>query len=211
MSFFKKKINKNKIKKKKPEYKGNNPFMKFWKFLKKDTWQSWLVSLILAFVLIKWVFFPLLSLSLGTSLPLVVVESCSMYHSTGYDDWWQRNAIWYEREGIKKSDFRDFPFKNGLNKGDIIVVTGYGLKEKGDVIIFNAGQRFPLIHRLVFDDPFGTKGDNNNIQLPIEEVIPEEQILGRAVLKVPALGWLKLVFFEGTKPSQERGFCKEVT
>ena len=189
--------------------KNKNLFKKFWEFLKADTWQSWVVSLILAFIIIKFMFFPLLSFSLGTQLPLVVVESCSMYHSTGFDDWWQRNSVWYEREGITKSDFREYSFKGGLNKGDIVLVTGRGGRDIGDVIIFEANQRFPLIHRLVMEQPYGTKGDNNNVQLDIETSIDEEEILGRAVFRVPALGWLKLAFFEGSKPPNERGFCKE--
>ena len=53
---------------------------KFWAFLQEDSWQSWVVSLILIIIIIKFVFFPLLSFVTGTTLPLVVVESCSMYH-----------------------------------------------------------------------------------------------------------------------------------
>ena len=75
---------------------------KFWKFLKKDTWQSWVVSLILAFIIIKFIFFPGLSFVMGTSLPLVVVESCSMYHEADFEKWWESNSAWYERNGITK-------------------------------------------------------------------------------------------------------------
>ena len=55
--------------------KSNNPLLKFWKFLKADTWQSWLISMILLVIIIKFIFFPLLSLITGSSLPLVVVDS----------------------------------------------------------------------------------------------------------------------------------------
>ena len=97
---------------------------KFWRFLKKDTWQSWIVSLILAFVFIKFLFFPFLSWTFATDLPLVVVESCSMYHQDDFDSWWKRNGVWYEEHGISFEEFEGFKFKNGLNKGDIILVSG---------------------------------------------------------------------------------------
>src|SRR3972149_2052785 len=107
-------------------------------YLKKDTWDSWLVSLVLVFVFIKFIFFPLLSLVTGSPLPLVVVESCSMYHETNFDSWWDKNSAWYEQKGISKSDFLEYNFKNGLNKGDIILTWGYSTPKKGDIIIFNA-------------------------------------------------------------------------
>lgn len=181
---------------------------RFWNFLKEDTWQSWIVSLILAFVVIKFIFFPTLSYTLNTSLPLVVVESCSMYHGEGFDEWWKNNEVWYQRKDIGKIHFEKFPFKNGLNKGDIVLVSGRGTPEKGDVIIFESGFQHPLIHRIVTNDPLGTKGDNNGAQLPSEKNIHKDMILGKAVAKVPALGWVKLIFFEGMRPSSQRGFCK---
>ena len=63
---------------------------KFKRFLKKswqiiwkdDSLKGWIISLIFIFVVIKFIFFPLLNLATGTSLPLAIVESCSMYHGT---------------------------------------------------------------------------------------------------------------------------------
>ncbi|MEK6915069.1 MAG: hypothetical protein AABW89_00825 [Nanoarchaeota archaeon] len=180
---------------------------KFWGFLKEDTWQSWIVSLVLAFVLIKFVFFPFLSWAFATSLPLVVVESCSMYHQDDFDSWWDRNGIWYEEHGIDKGVFEK-NFKNGLNKGDIVFVTGRGTYETGDVLIFNSQYKYPLIHRLVRLEPYDTKGDNNFAQLPGELGIEEEQFVGKAIGRIPGLGWIKLVFFEAARPAEQRGFCK---
>jgi signal peptidase I len=189
--------------------KRGNFLARFWGFLKEDTWQSWLVSLILAFVIIKFIFFPVLSFAMGTPLPLVVVESCSMYHSTDFDGWWESNAVWYDRKDITKGDFEDFPFSGGLSKGDIILVSGWGGHEVGDVIVFESQFRFPLIHRVVEINPVvGTKGDNNFNQLPQEREISEEEILGKSLVRVPGLGWVKLIFFEGSRPSDQRGFCK---
>jgi len=193
---------------------------KFWKFLKEDSWQSWIVSLILMVLFIKLIFFPLLSLLTGTSLPLLVVESCSMYHSSSFETWWSANGAWYEQKGINKTDFINYNFKNGLNKGDIIFVTEVNQLKKGQVIIFQPNQdslaKHPIIHRIIYLNQTQTKGDNNQEQLTLnnnilkvdETSIPKENIMGKAVFKIPALGWVKLIFFEPLRPENERGFCK---
>lgn len=183
---------------------------KFWKFLNQDTWQAWLVSLVLAFIIIKFIFFPLLSFALGTSLPLVVVESCSMYHKTGnLEDWWANRGVWYNGVNITEDDFSEYSFNSGLNKGDIILVYGRGEVDKGDVIIFNtdAGYKYPIIHRVVSVEPLETKGDNNPAQLSAERGIEKSQIVGKAVVRIPAIGWVKLILFEFMKPQNERGLC----
>ena len=184
-----------------------------WKFLKKDTWQSWIVSIILIIIGIKWVFFPIDSLITGALLPLVVIESCSMYHNTGFDNWWKDNAAWYESQGITKAEFENFPFENGLNKGDIIFVWGKGAYKQGDVIIFNAPTQYPIIHRLSSTSPLSTKGDNgftNPGRLPngLEENIAQEKVIGKAVGRIPFLGWVKLIFFEPSRAPSARGLCK---
>jgi len=180
---------------------------KFINYLKKDSWDSWLVSLALVFVFIKFIFFPLLSLATGSSLPLVVVESCSMYHETNFEDWWFKNSAWYEQNDISKEDFMQYSFKNGLNKGDIIITWNYGEYKKGDIIIFSAPTQYPLIHRIISDNKLSTKGDHNPGQLTIEEEISEDKIIGKAIAKIPLLGWLKLIFFEPFKSSDQRGLC----
>jgi signal peptidase I len=196
-----------------------NYLKNFWAFLKEDSWQSWVVSLVLLLVLIRFIIFPGLSFVTGSPLPLVVIESCSLYHQSSFDDWWFEKGAWYESHGIEKEDFKDFPFYNGLNKGDIILVWGRGDYETGDIIIFEpnpgAKARHPIIHRIVSESPIGTKGDHNNKQLVsgnniegIDETnIPEEMIIGKSVVRVPLLGWVKLIFFEPLKVPGQRGFC----
>lgn len=191
---------------------------KFWNFVWKDNsvW-SWLTALILAFIIVKFIFFPLLSLATGTALPLVVVESSSMHHSSnyienllltfgGFSDWWNQYSDWYEDNNITKEEFSNFPLRTGFDKGDIMFVIGDSSPEIGDVIIFEANQAYPIIHRVVNIQEinnqiiYSTKGDNNNepgrAQLPIETSIKESQIIGKAVLRIPLLGWVKLVFVE---------------
>ena len=180
---------------------------RFWTFLKEDTWQSWIVSLILILIFIKLIFFPLLSLITGAPLPLVVVESCSMYHESSFDNWWENNQDFYISKNISKSDFSSFPSHSGLNKGDIIIVWGHSSYKKGDIIIFNANTKYPIIHRLISTAPFATKGDHNQGQLSSEKNVPDDAILGKAVAKIPFLGWIKLIFFEFVKPKDQRGLC----
>ena len=194
---------------------------KLWHLLwKDDSWKGWIFSIIFLFVFIKFIFFPLLSLITGTALPLVIVESCSMYHSgnllSNFDNWWLENGNKYSQFEIIKEEFLNFRFKKGFNKGDILFVLGANPKKikVGDVIIFEAGQKNPLIHRVVEITEengkkfFSTIGDNNPSQLQIETRIKEEQLVGKAVLKIaPYAGWTKLIFFEGLRNKSERGFC----
>ena len=183
---------------------------KFWEFLKADTWQSWLVSIILVIIIIKFIFFPILSLVTGTQLPLVVVESCSMYHESRFDSWWQQNNVWYEENNITKSDFQSYWLKSGLNKGDIVLVKGSDIYKKGDIIIFSSTEtQYPIIHRVISTLPLQTKGDHNPGQIVgIENNIAKEQVIGKAVGRIPALGWIKLIFFEPFKSAEQRGLCR---
>ncbi len=183
---------------------------KFAKFMKEDSWQSMLVSLVLAFLVIKFIIFPILITLTGTALPLVIVESCSMYHhESGFDKTFTSSV--YSDYGISLENTSDWSFKNGFSKGDIIFVLGPKDLEIGDVIIFNGGQSNPIIHRLIsVGDSFTTKGDNyitNKGVGSFEKKIYEEQILGKAVFRIPFLGWIKLIFFDWRNPVSARGLC----
>ncbi|NCN98595.1 hypothetical protein COU62_02090 [Candidatus Pacearchaeota archaeon CG10_big_fil_rev_8_21_14_0_10_35_219] len=126
------------------------------------------------------------------------------------DDWWAENELWYERQNITKEDFQDYSFKNGLDKGDIILLWNRGDRELGDIIVFEAGFNNPLIHRIVEknETAFETKGDNNFGQLAAERNIYPSNVLGKGIAKIPGLGWIKLIFFEGSRPAEQRGFCR---
>ncbi|RMD66637.1 S26 family signal peptidase [Candidatus Pacearchaeota archaeon] len=197
----------------------NQALKKFWRFLNEDNWKSTAVLLLLIIIFIRFIFFPTLSFITASPVPIVIVESCSMYHDRSFDAWWDFNNFWYVKHNISKKDFEKFPFKNGLNKGDVIFVWGRSPVKQGDVIIFkpnpNSIARNPIIHRVISLSPLATKGDNNQIQLvpgnninSIDEThISEEQVMGKAVLRIPYIGWLKLVLFEPLRPANERGFC----
>ena len=149
---------------------------KVWWFIWEDNsiW-SWLVNIVLSFVLIKFIVYPVLGLLLGTGFPIVAVVSSSMEHNAGFDSWWADNSDWYENMDIDYDEFKDFRFRNGFNKGDIMIL--YGKKPNkvnvGDVIVFKSYRPDPIIHRVVniWEDGgyhYHTKGDNkpNSIQSP---------------------------------------------
>ncbi|PJE81804.1 signal peptidase I [Candidatus Pacearchaeota archaeon CG10_big_fil_rev_8_21_14_0_10_32_42] len=196
---------------------------KFWFVVwKDDSLKGWIISFIFLLIIIRGIFFPLLSLVTGTPLPLAIVESCSMYHKgnilSDFDGWWKNHEGKYFMFGISNEEFGNFHFKNGFNKGDILFVTGIKPEnvQEGDIIIFDAGGGTPIIHRVVNltlengEYYFSTIGDNNNGQLAVETRINENQIVGKPRANIlPYLGWIKLIFFEGTKSPQQRGFCSE--
>ncbi len=188
---------------------------KFWKFIWNDnSILSWVVSFILAFLLVKFAIYPLIGLMFGTSYPIVAVVSCSMEHNAqsdcsfdhlDFDEWWNVRSGWYIDSGFTKEQFKDYIFKNGFDKGDIIILRGNKAKDikVGDVIVFQSTSNYPVIHRVVnkWDDNgyhFQTKGDNNpdSYGALMERDITGERILGRAIFKVPKIGWVKIGFSE---------------
>jgi len=198
-----------------------NNLKKFWDFIwNDDSWQSWVVSLILAFLIIKFIFFPLLSLIFGSSMPLVVVESSSMHHdgffisnwfqlSSSFNAWWDQYNGWYLNKNITIEGAKNWPLKTGFEQGDIIVLWRPTHLQIGDIIVFSANTQHPIIHRIInitTDNTnrtiYSTKGDNNNLpggeQHPFEKQIAEEQIIGKAIFIIPKLGWIKLFLFRIT-------------
>ena len=206
------------FKKKVKEY-----WKKFWFLLwKDDSFKGWLFSIIFLFLFIKLIFFPGLSLITGTSLPLAIVESCSMYHQgnlfSNFDSWYEKHDDKYAELVINKLEFEEFPFKKGFNKGDILFIVGTPSEKLkiGDVIIFEGDRKNPIIHRIIKITEkdskliFSTIGDNNPSQLSVEKEISKDQIIGRAVFRLaPYIGWGKLIFFEPMRPESEKGFCSE--
>jgi signal peptidase I len=219
---------------------------------------SWLANLALAFIVIKFILYPLLGLLFGSTLPVVAVVSSSMDHdaldgsicgvavSETYQDtldtYWNTCGGWYESRNIDKETFQSYPFRGGFNKGDIMVIVGpqRGTIEVGDVIVFQAQQQYPIIHRVVSVQQrngttyYSTKGDHNPQQIAeyvvvdprgfasyceqngvaapcsygrrvtadtpgavalFDEInIPREAVIGRAVLRIPWFGWVKIGF-----------------
>lgn len=183
---------------------------KVWHFIwEDDSIWSWVVNIILAFVLIKFIVYPGLGFALGTSHPVVAVVSESMEHNTGFEEWWPEGGKWYEQNSIPKNIFTTFPLRNGFNKGDIIVLGSAAMHkvDVGDIIVFQTRKPDPIIHRVVKKwDVEGiffltTKGDNYEtnrapIKSPLidETQIVQEQLIGKALIRIPLLGYIKIWF-----------------
>ena len=172
---------------------------KVWKFLwYDDSVLSWIVSIILAFLIVKFIIYPGLGLVLGTGYPVVAVVSSSMHHEGNFNEWYNEKGEWYNRYDYTKGQINEWSFSNGFNKGDIMVLKGAKNIEIGDVIVFNGNSNNPIIHRVVFigNDYYQTKGDNNmdSFQQLGETNIKKEQIIGKAVLRIPFLGYIKILF-----------------
>src|SRR3989344_5532830 len=82
-------------------------FKKIYTFIfHDDSALSWIVNIVLAFLLVKFIIYPGLALLLGSSLPLVAVISGSMEHEGfAFDAWWEANGQWYEEQSITKEMF----------------------------------------------------------------------------------------------------------
>jgi len=186
---------------------------KTWHFIwEDDSVLSWIVNIILAFILIKFIVYPGLGFAFGTSYPIVAVVSGSMEHDGSFDEWWESSAVcskeqctqglWYEENDIEKEAFLNFKLKNGFNKGDIIFLRG--AKEEnikiGDVIVFfSPFKKEPIIHRVAQIDSdeeyiYQTKGDHNVASGKYDVNIHNNQVIGKAWFKVPYLGWIKIGF-----------------
>ncbi len=93
--------------------------------------------------------------------------------------------------------------------GDAVVVYGNGEIKVGDIIVFDAYKKgcrdaygrivtYPIIHRVIKineDGTYETKGDHNLFQLPngCESRISREYVYGKAILKIPLVGWPKKI------------------
>jgi len=184
-----------------------NVLKKTWHFIwEEDSALSWIVNIILAIVIIKFIVYPGLGFAFGTGYPVVAVVSDSMEHSgMTFDSWWSMHENFYNSKNITRSEFETLSFTSGFNKGDLMVL--FGTKPEkvkiGEVIVFMAGRPDPIIHRVVDIKNvngtyiFQTKGDKNSGQIVTswldETNVKQSSIVGKAVFRIPYLGWVKIV------------------
>ena len=186
---------------------------KVWHFVwEEDSLASWLVNVVLAFVIIKFLLYPGLGFALGTQAPIVAVVSGSMEHDLNFEGFWTQGTCcngacsheevqgkYYENINISRELFTSFRFLNGFNKGDIMVLYSSKEAKVGDVIVYVTNRPDPIIHRVirVSDEGekkvFWTKGDHNCDVGEFEKGIQEDHVIGKAVWRVPFLGWVKIV------------------
>ena len=128
-----------------------------------------------------------------------------------FDNYWDVCGWWYKNIGITKEEFKSYPFSEGFDKGDVIVLyrANKNNLEKGDILVFQAGKPQPIIHRVIKvweekgDTFYQTKGDHNSKSIGpgLEETkISEKRILGKGILRVPYLGWMKILFVDAVRP-----------
>lgn len=187
----------------------------FWDFLwNDDSALSWVLNIMVAFLVIKFLVYPGLGLIFGTQFPIVAVVSGSMEHDKSFERWWQTPALceryctqeeFYAGFGITRERFETFDFPDGFNTGDIMMLVGTPTEhlQVGDVVVFFSAAGEPIIHRIISkkENPnlFRTKGDHNTASIitpGLNEVdIPQNKIIGKAVIRIPYLGWIKIIFF----------------
>ena len=171
---------------------------KIWRFIwYDDSLLSWIVNILLAFLIVKFLVYPGLGLMLGTTHPVVAVVSGSMHHDGDFERWYQERGSWYN---FSKEEIKEWPFSNGFNRGDIMILKKAKNIRIGDIIVFYGNSNNPIIHRVVFmgDDYYQTKGDNNfdSFSQLGEMNIKKEKIIGEAIGRVPLLGYVKILFSE---------------
>ncbi len=193
-------------------------------FWHEDTLGSWLLNIVVAFLVIRFLVYPILGAVLGTNFPIVAVVSESMEHSIyndaicgnqrsdykeSFDNYWDTCGNWYQQHNITKEQFSSFSFRDGFNKGDVIILWRANHLKVGDVLVFQASRAQPIIHRIVAIKTengktyYQTKGDHNGDSIASvlgETHIDTSRIEGKGVIRIPYLGWLKILFVEALKP-----------
>lgn len=126
-----------------------------------------------------------------------------------FDNYWTVCGSWYEEKNISKQEFEDYPLHHGFNKGDVIILWRAKNVEKGDVLVFQGDRPQPIIHRVVktwMEDNqkfYQTKGDHNRDSIASglsETKIGQQRVYGKGIIRIPYLGWVKLIFVQIVKP-----------
>jgi signal peptidase I len=173
------------------------------KLLKNDLIKTAVALALIAAIVLG--FFFGLSIILGTSMPLRVVESGSMCTEPMMCDGWSH------------------PFTPTLHVGDIIIIQAVNPADlnvdypNSDIIVYqnpNDPTGTPIVHRIVanYTDEngtlrFQTKGDGNGENWPAipdqsqydshslwttGEGVSQDQVLGKVIMRIPILGWITL-------------------
>lgn len=149
----------------------------FWHYLwYDDSIGSYIVNFIVAFIFIKFIFFPAVGFALNNDYPIVAIVSGSMEHkivdhricsnyvldtskkSLDTDEWWKMCGNYYVSSfNITREKYDEFDYTNGLNIGDVMILYGSEPKdiEVGDILVFVPQskaffeQKGPVIHRVV--------------------------------------------------------------
>jgi hypothetical protein len=183
--------------KKKPQNSGNI-FKKIYNFLwvSENPW-SYVAFIIVAFILLRFIVFPVFLYSTGYSDVAAVVSGSMRHDGVQFNHTF---GTWLEFNGFTQEELSKWPYQDGLAIGDVIFVKVTAPEDikVGDVVLFNSRQG-QIIHRVVFIDKvnneyfYTTKGDANPAISSIEKNLPYSSIKGELVNKIPFLGYPKVV------------------
>ena len=175
----------------KPNIKGY--LKKAYNFLwKEESLLSYAVFIILAFVILRFVAFPVVLYATGTT-DIAAVVSTSMQHSDltnfTFNEWLTFHN--FSAEAVAK-----WPYLEGLNLGDVIAVKKFPAQDikPGDIILFYS-DNLQVIHRVMYVKQvngeyfYTTKGDANAQSSVKETDTPYAEVKGKLVWKVPYLGY----------------------
>ncbi|MFQ5532054.1 MAG: hypothetical protein ACE5ES_05560 [Candidatus Nanoarchaeia archaeon] len=161
---------------------------KVWNFLwNGESLASYVSFVIVSFVLLKFLFYPLFLYVFGLE-DIVSVLSGSMLHDGYYPQWYIENGFSQER-------VESWPFQNGLYVGDAVVIVPAEDVEVGDVIVFLAPDGRQIIHRVtnITESGITTHGDANPGTLDFEKNISPSRIIGEAKFRIPFIGIPRMI------------------
>lgn len=132
---------------------------------------------------------------------LSVVMSPSMEHTNF-------NYEKYLRYNITEEEIKNWPFGEGINKGDVVII--FPVKDplkdikEGDVVLYMGVDGKPIMHRVIKiintsnNICFVIMGDNNPapIYYQREDCMPPDRIIGKVVFRIPYLGMPKVLLTE---------------
>ncbi|MBR9679175.1 MAG: signal peptidase I [Nanoarchaeota archaeon] len=173
----------------------------FWNFIwHGKSIYSYITFFIFSIVILNIVypaFLFLLSNTIGIN-DIVAVVSGSMIH----DSTTERTHYTYLQQelGIPLREINAFPYDNGLNPGDLMLVWKKNPEDiiVGDILVFKK-DNYLIIHRVIqikFENEqyyYTTKGDHNPGSIPSELRIPYELVKGVARNRIPFLGIPKML------------------
>jgi len=159
------------------------------KQLWKNEYFQTVITIVLMIVIVLGFWYGL-QYALGTQYPALAVATGSMCMEPGdYCDGWTH------------------PFERTLHVGDLIILQKVKAEDikaepypNGDIIVFrrSQGDKDLIVHRAIAKEKrdgtwyFQTKGDGNPIADSPFPNIPEENVIGRVVMRIPWIGHLAL-------------------
>lgn len=162
----------------------------------EESIKSYIAFFIFLILLFSFIFYFLLPYGFGI-VDVVAVVTPSMEHKNNVEENFYK---FFLAKNFTISEIKSFDFSDGISIGDVVIVKRVNLSEikVGDVIVFKA-QTTKIIHRVVEVQNengnlyFTTKGDANPTSLNFEKNITSDRIIGKAVLKIPYLGYPRIL------------------